>query len=437
MKILLRPYYHLGVKTMNRGLCRTVLVLFTCLVMFVSLTMLATAQAKGISSVGTWRIPKGLYIFHVSSEGILGWLPDLQNPTLGCAGPSSIIYRSSTAGEKFEPVTLFSQVNVVFNGPASHQNILDTTGLLSFIWAKKKGEENFSLYFSNDGGRTWNKVPGTESETPCPPFVAIPDLVNSQKAYIIPSTPTVPFLGEQPLSLNSFLETKNGGVSWEKKSLPGQTPPAVEGLLFHPNDPKKIWVWRGSMGDWMGVRYSEDGGLTWSTVPIPAEGRISGVTFNPYTGEVVVTGRGVISSWQSGKGKDLRGECGLPQDARADFVAGPPLFNPQAKNVLFPVFFWGNGGVTGVVYAYKEGKVKKITTFSVEQGDPVYAFLSEGKLYLSLMNAKGPGQVLEYPLPAISAPLWWPILSGVLVLGILVYFLLRWRVSALTKQRKN
>lgn len=422
---------------MNRALFRAVLVLFTCLVMFVPLTMLAAAQAKGISSIGTWRIPKGLYVFHISSEGILGWLPDLQNLASGCAGSSCIIYRSPVAGEKFEPVTLFSQVNVVFNGPASHQNVLDTTGSLSFIWAKKKKEESFALYSSNDAGRTWNKVPGTERETPCPPFVVVPDLVNSQKAYIIPATPTVPFLGEQPLSLNSFLETKNGGASWEKRSLPGQTPPAVEGLLFHPNDPKKIWVWRGSMGNWTGVRYSEDGGVTWSPVSVPAEGRISGVTFNPYTGEVVVTGRGVISSWQSGEGKDLCGECGLPEGAHADFVAGPPLFNPRARNVFFPVFCWGKGGVTGAVYAYKEGEVKKIATFSVDQGDPVYAFLSEGKLYLSFMNIKGPGQVLEYPLPAISAPLWWPILSGVLFLGILVYFLFRRRVSTLTRQRKN
>jgi hypothetical protein len=203
----------------------------------------------------------------------------------------------------------------------------------------------------------------------------------------------------------------------------------VEGLLFHPKDPEKMWVWHGSMGDWTGVRYSEDGGVTWQSVQVYGENRIYGVVFNPFTGELLVTGRQVISRWYNGKEEDLRDNCGLSENA--DFIAGPPLLNLRGKDVLIPVFVYEDKRtVSGIVYACRGGKVKKVTTFSVQLDSPVYVFLSKGKLYLSFMNSKGPGQVLEYPLLTISVPWWWAALGGALVTGILANFFLRRKASS-------
>lgn len=406
---------------MKRVIAGAGLVLLVFLFLALPLPRVAARAAKDESLARTYPVPKNMYVFHVSREGVLGFVPDPRNRGAGCAGFSCTLYRSPALGAKFKPVKTFSRVNMVFNGPCSHQGTADMASSLAFVWAKK--QENFALYVSTDAGRTWKTVPGTERDSPCPPFVVVLGLVNPHQAYVIPAEPTTPFYGRQPLSLHRFLETKDGGVTWEQRSLPGKTPPAVEGLLFHPEEPNKMWVWRGSMGNWTGVCYSEDGGLTWKPVEeIYGGGRISGVVFNPFTGELLVTGRQVISRWYNGKGEDLRDKCSL---SSSDFEAGPPLLDVRGKEVLIPV---GNA-----VYACRNGNVSKLAVFPAsllsKGGSLVYAFLSGGKLYLSFMNVKGQGQVLEYPLPAASALWRWLVLGGVLVLAVLGGFLLRRRTS--------
>ncbi|MEW6172758.1 MAG: hypothetical protein AB1510_06770 [Bacillota bacterium] len=372
---------------------------------------------KDTSSAHSYPVPQKMYVVSVGRDGVLGWIHDSQNRDTGCAGFSCNLYRSPAPGERFEPVDVFSQVNGVFSGLCSH-GIQNTTGLLTFVWAKKQKDKKFALYVSADAGRTWRKVPGTEGENPCCPYVMVPDLVSPRRAYLLPTVPATPFLGEQPLSLHSFFETKDGGVSWEKKSLPGKTPPAVEGLLFHPEDPEKIWAWRSSMGDWTGVQYSEDGGVSWRFLEVLGDNRIYGAVFNPFTDELLVAGRQVVSRWYNGKGENLRDKCGLQGK---DFVAGPPLLDPKRKNVIIPVFSHEEKGATsGEVYWFRDGKLGKIASFSVEQGSPVYSFLYDRKLYISFMNLKGPGHLLEFPLPVRSIPWLWPGLGGALALGIVL-----------------
>ncbi|NSW92889.1 MAG: hypothetical protein HPY74_19985 [Firmicutes bacterium] len=159
------------------------------------------------------------------------------------------------------------------------------------------------------------------------------------------------------------------------------------------------------MGNWTGVQYSEDGGLTWQPLEIPAENRIHGALINPFTDELIVTGRQVISRLHKGKGEDLRRKCGILE--RTDFVAGPPILNPRQKEVLIPVFTYEKGTVAGTVYSCRSGEEEKIAVIPPIQGEPVYAFLSEGKFYLSFVNFKGPGQVLEYELPQETASYLW------------------------------
>lgn len=379
-------------------------------------TITTNAEAMSISASCSHPIPSGTYVFCVSKRGVLAYRPI---ESKGCAGFACRLYRSSRFGTRFSPVTAFSSVNAVFTGPIA-VGVGSGTGTTAFVWAQKNGESKFALYATTDAGATWHKVKDTETGNPCSPYRVIPDILNPARAYLfrIPS-------GEAAISLHRFWETQDGGRTWQPRSLAGKIPPA-DGFFFDPADLRKIWAWRGSMGNWTGVQYSEDGGLTWQQLEIPAENRIYGAVFNPLTDELVITGRQVISRWYKGKGEDMRRKCGILE--RTDFVAGPPTLNPRQKEVLVPLFrYEEKGTVAGAVYSCSSGEVKKIAVIPPVQGDPVYAFLSEGKLYLSFVNFKGPGRVLEYEIPHRTVPLWLGIGMGVALLCGGVLLLRKWR----------
>lgn len=377
-----------------------------------------TTNTEAISAPASCShpIPSGTYVFCVSQQGVLAYRPIESNQ--GCAGFARRLYRSPHFGAGFSPVTAFTSVNAVFAGPVAF-GIESGTGATAFVWAQKNGESKFALYATADAGATWHKVPGTETRNPCSPYRVIPDILNPAKAYLFP----VPS-GEAAISLHHFWETQDGGRTWQPRSLPGKIPPA-DGFFFDPADLRKIWAWRGSMGNWTGVQYSEDGGLNWQPLEIPAENRIYGAIFNPLTDELVITGRQAISRWHKGKGEDLRRKCGILE--RTDFVAGPPILNPRQKEVLIPVITYEKEIVAGAVYSCRSGEVEKIAVIPPIQGEPVYTFLSEGKLYLSFVNFEGPGQVLEYELPHQTAPLWLGVGIGVALLCGGFPLLRKWR----------
>lgn len=140
-------------------------------------------------------------------------------------------------------------------------------------------------------------------------------------------------------------------------------------------------------GSWVGVKNSEDGGMTWRQLEIPDQGRIYGLVYNPYTDELIVSGRRVISCWRRGTGEDLRVKCGLD---KVDFWAGPPLLDPSRKKVLVPVYFYDeNGGQKAELFSYRSGKVEKLAETPAYKGDAVFAFCSAGKFYLATTGAKG------------------------------------------------
>ena len=387
-------------------------------------TITTNTKAMGISASCSHPIPSGTYVFCVSQQGVLAYRPI---ESKGCAGFACRLYRSLRLGMEFSPVTAFSSVNAIFAGPVA-VGVGSGTGATAFVWAQRNGESKFALYATADAGATWRKVPDTETRNPCSPYRVIPDILNPAKAYLFP----VPS-GEAAIPLRHFWETRDGGRTWQSRSLPGKIPPA-DGFFFNPADLRKIWVWCGSMGNWTGVQYSEDGGLTWQPLKILAENRIYGAILNPYTGEIIVTGRKVISRWYKGKGEDLRGKGGISE--KTDFVAGPPILDPLQKEVLVPVFkYEEKGGVSGAVYSCRSGEVEKIAVVPPIHGDPVYAFLSEGRLYLSFVNFEGPGQVLEYALLRQTAPhLWLGVGVGVALLCGGFLLLREWKVK---KRRRD
>lgn len=369
------------------------------------------AGAKGTPLPCTYSLPPETYVVNAGRLGVLAYQPITSNKSW--SGFACRLYRSQSLGTEFFPITTFSSVNAIFTGPSA-AGVKNSTGATVFIWAQKKGESRFALYATADTGIIWRQVPETEAVSARPLYIVVPDILASQKAFVLPVSSD-----GTSVSLHRFWETRNGGLSWHERSLPGDVPSA-DGLLFDPTDCRRIWVWRGSMGDWTGVRYSGNGGVTWHFVEVPAENHIYGAVLNPFTEELLVTGRQVISRWYKGKGEDLRGRCGL---SSTDFVAGPPLLNVTEKEVLVPVVSWKKtGGVKGTIYTVGAGKVKRVTDF-VTNAEPVYTWVSDRKFYLSCVGVKKPGEILVFSLPG-PVPKRWSIPTLLSCIAFLVMFLL-------------
>lgn len=199
-------------------------------------TITTNTEAMSIPALCSHPIPSGTYVFCVSQQGVLAYRPI---ESKGCAGFTCCFYRSSHFGASFFPVTDFSSVSAIFAGPVA-VGIESGTGATAFVWAQKNEESKFALYATADAGATWRKVPGTETKDPCSPYRVIPDILNPAKAYLFP----VPS-GQAAISLRHFWETRDGGRTWQRRSLPGKIPPA-DGFFFDPANLRKIWVWCAS-----------------------------------------------------------------------------------------------------------------------------------------------------------------------------------------------
>lgn len=207
--------------------------------LFLLVFAFSSFQVTLAGEFGSYPVPQEIYVFHVSEDGVLAFKPRNTGFKEGCNGFFCTLYRSSSPGGEFEPITTFEQVTKVFSGPGSSA-VVNTGSAFPFIWARQQGENSFALFFTNDAGKAWYKVPGTESEQPCPPWRIVQDFVNPQKAYVIPApgAGSMSFIGdlEGDLPLKDFLETRDGGKHWEKKSLPGKIPAGAEGLIFDPSN---------------------------------------------------------------------------------------------------------------------------------------------------------------------------------------------------------
>lgn len=411
---------------MAHGFVRSVLksTLFPFMVVFLAIT--AGASAKSAPVPRSYPLPPETYLFHVGSGGTLAY--QVIEPNKGCAGFACRLYRNSHLGAEFTPIETFASVNAIFAGPQTVGVQSGTEGAV-FVWAQKRGGDRFALYATSDAGATWHEVPDTEAADSCCPYRVVPNILSPERAYLLPVPP-----GEAAISLHHFRETRDGGKTWEERSLPGKIP-AADGFFFDPGNSKKIWAWRGSKGGWTGVQYSKDGGVTWQSLQIPAENRIHGAILNPYTGEIIVTGRQVISRWCNGKGEDLREKCGLLP--RTVFEAGPPLLDPAKKRVLVPVFWWEEaGGVKGKILAVCEGQVEKIADFAT-RAEPVYAWVGKEKLYLSGVGVgkNQSGELLIFSLPGAQPSIWRSFLP--LAIGGLFLLLVLWGFKHRQRNRKN
>ncbi|MBE3586331.1 MAG: hypothetical protein IMW94_09300 [Thermoanaerobacter sp.] len=183
------------------------------------------------------------------------------------------------------------------------------------------------------------------------------------------------------------------------------------------------------------MQHSKDGGITWQSLQIPAENRIEGAILNPYTGEIIVTGRQVVSRWCNRKGEDLREKCGILH--QTVFEAGPPLLDPAGKRLLVPVFWREEaGGAKGKILAIYKGRVEKIADFTTK-AEPVYTWAGKEKLYLSGVGVgkNQSGELLIFSLHGARPSIWINFLP--LAIGGLFLLLVLWGFKHRQRNRKN
>lgn len=400
---------------------RFINILIVCVFLFPSLCAGAPALGAPIQPE-IFEVPKGVYVFHIDKDGVLGYQYDDSMPP-----PKTHLLKSKNLTSKFTLIDTFEDASPMMSKSASLPNSS------VFVYGKMKGKEKFAIYVLNGRGEVVNEVPETESYSSYsldPPFIVVSDILSPLTYYVLRALrPSQAYAGGYDISLQEILLTRDGGKSFRKVSLPGKTLEAIEGILFNPANMSELWIWRSSSGYWSGVKHSTDGGISWHDLDIDVEEHIYNVMYNPITQEVVVSFQNLSPIIVDNKGRtsDLKGNP--PSYVRVFSYTRVLFFDKETKSVIIPIFqYENNGNIIGEIYLYSGGKSEKIADIPEVEGEAVHGgFISSNTFFLSFVNFKGNSKVIVYPLnktetfsrfKTFSLPL-----SIVLILCIFVFWI--------------
>jgi photosystem II stability/assembly factor-like uncharacterized protein len=160
--------------------------------------------------------------------------------------------------------------------PSNSSRVYAGTGGVASFGQFQHDLKGKGIYFSIDGGRSWNPTPGTAS-----PKSPLRD-AHVVQLVVHPQEPQVAYAA----TLNhGVLRTRNGGQSWETRNhlLPAKA--QVLSIALNPKDPSRVYV--GLEGG--GLYRSLDAGLNWNAwMPgIDPNASISDIVFDPAHTEVM------------------------------------------------------------------------------------------------------------------------------------------------------
>jgi len=391
-------------------------IFIVCIFLFSSLCAGAPVLGAPIQPE-IFEVPKGVYVFRIDKDGVLGYQYDDSMPP-----PKTHLLKSKNLTSKFTPIDTFEYASPIMSTFAHLPNAP------VFVYGRIKGKENFAIYVLRGNGEIVNEVPGTGSSSPDPPFIVVPDILSSSKCFVIrASQQGAGYL----VSLQKILLTKDGGKSFREISLPGKTPEDVEGILFNPENMRELWVWRSSMGNWGGVKHSTDGGISWQYINTGVEGNFYRCMYNPITKELVILQKNPFLIIVDNKGKSYNFKGNFPSKvSKVHSYVRVLFFDKETKSVIIPIFWYEDSGkIIGEIYSYSNGNCEKIADAPEVEGEAVHGgFISSNTFFLSFVNFKGNGKVIVYTLNKTEIFSKFKTFSLPLLIVLILCILMFWKL---------
>lgn len=326
-------------------------------------------------------------ILYAGSDGILSY--SLKANTSSKL-PRFILNRAMRINSTPNLVTMFSEVNDprILSESSSPRHMI-------FVWGQKHSE-GYSLYCTNDGGKSWSAVPVKKNMGPLCPYAIIYDAANPKNVYIFETNPK--------RNIIPAVYTVNAGQNWHKFLLAGSVPKGICGIEFDPSNNKNIWIWHYGMEvddkDWTGIGYSEDEGLHWGKIDIGKESNadVYNIIINPKNSEEVIFLGKSILSLKTAKGVvNLAANFGIS----GSFQSGPGAYNADGSAFFTGIQIPDAPGKTGIYKYDKKGLVRIINYPSGENLSDLF-FTDENPSRLCLVwaadNGNETAQFLDVPI---------------------------------------
>ena len=203
---------------------------------------------KSIDSGKTWiKKIKGLET--INAQFVSNFIIDHSNSDILYCSTEDVLYKSTDAGESWQKMGLrVPSIRTIIQHPIKSEILI-------------AGTENNGLYFSFDGGKTWEK-----RDTG----------ILTQTFYTITFDPTDPDIIYAGGFQTGVYKSIDGGKKW-KQYFNGLTRLDIQALAVDPQNPNTVFA--GTMGE--GLFRSNDGGQNWKTAAL-ANGFVTTIKIESY-----------------------------------------------------------------------------------------------------------------------------------------------------------